>query len=316
MRPFKSRISIATISVRTHLKRGAMVIAISGLSFSPVSAQLVSETLDITYYEGIDMNAEKHRLDLIMPAEQPIIATMLWIHGGAWAFGDRKDDLEIARAFAREGVAVAVMSYRLSRGDWKGEDFPSTGIQHPEHIKDVARAFAWLHENANNYGLHNGKLLVSGFSAGGHLSALLAMDDRYLSSHNLSPSDVLAAIPVAGGYDLEAYYLAIEDGIGEDIATGHVLGVFGPREGLPDASPISYLETASVPMLVLTEGETAAYTRTLEHAVRDVGRADLIRFSYYNEETHASLLANLSRDESPAREEMLNYITSLVKTEN
>jgi hypothetical protein len=65
MRPFKSRISIATISVKTYLKRGTMVIAISGLSFSPVSAQLVSETLDITYYEGTDMNAEKHRLDLI-----------------------------------------------------------------------------------------------------------------------------------------------------------------------------------------------------------------------------------------------------------
>lgn len=287
----------------------AFALSLLGDAFiSSASADGLSETLDLAYYEGADFSDEKHRLDLIIPTDRPVTATMLWIHGGAWAFGDRKNDLDLARAFAREGIAVASMSYRLSRGDWRGEEFPSTGVQHPEHVNDVARAFAWLHANAENYGLDNSKLIVSGFSAGGHLSALLAMDEQYLEANDLSTSNIIAAIPVAGGYDLEGYYVAIEEGLGEEIAIGHVLGVFGPREKLPDASPLTYLSDATIPMLVLTEAETADYTRVFDEAVRDMGKTDLIRFSYYDEETHASLLASLSAEDSPARDEMIAYI--------
>ncbi len=293
------------------------IVAIAALFFSvsaslPVVAQGFSEHLDLIYYEGEGFSDEKHRLDLIIPEGQPVLATMLWIHGGAWAFGDRKNDLELARAFAREGVAVASMSYRLSPGDWRGEEFPSTGVQHPEHIKDVARAFAWLRANADKYELDKSRLFVGGFSAGGHLSALLAMDARYLAAHGLSLSDIRGALPVAGGYDLNGYYLAIEEGMGHEVAVGHVLGVFGPREGLADASPMTYLQAASIPMLVLTEGQTVDYTRVFDDAVTASGKQDLIRFSYYDEETHASLLASLSLAESPARNEMLQFISSVV----
>lgn len=303
----------ATRKVRLRQLMAAFGCAVMSLLIvSPALAQEVSETLDIVYHQGDDFSDEKHRLDLYVPTDQPVIATMLWIHGGAWAFGDRKADAALARAFAADGVAVASISYRLSRGDWRGEDFPSTGVQHPEHIKDVARAFAWLHENAGQFGLDQDRLFVSGFSAGGHLSALLAMDDRYLNAHGLSRSDIRAALPVAGGYDLDAYYIAIEAGMGEETAIGHVLGVFGPRDGLADASPITYLSDATIPMLVLTEGQTAEYTRTFETAVIESGKTDLIRFSYYDAETHASLLASLSLETSPARTEMLDYIVSML----
>ena len=300
---------------RLSLKRlvAPVAMVLFGLTvLSPAGADELTESLDLAYYDGADFSEEKHRLDLIVPSDRPVIATMLWIHGGAWAFGDRKNDLELARAFAREGVAVASMSYRLSRGDWRGEEFSASGVQHPEHIKDVARAFSWLHTHAQDYGLDDDKLIVSGFSAGGHLSALLAMDERYLEAHDLSVSDMVAAVPVAGGYDLEGYYVAIEEGLGEETAVGHVLGVFGPRETLPDASPLTYLEDASIPMLVLTESETADYTRVFDEAVSEMGMTDLISFSYYDEDTHASLLGSLSAEESPARDEMVAYISSKV----
>ena len=138
------------------------------------------------------------------------------------------------------------------------------------------------------------------------------MDEQYLAAHDLSTSDMIAAIPVAGGYDLEGYYVAIEEGLGEEIAVGHVLGVFGPRETLPDASPLTYLRDASIPMLVLTEAETADYTRVFDDAVGEMGKTDLIRFSYYDEDTHASLLASLSEEDSPARDEMVAYILEAV----
>ena len=310
------RMSFGTFS---RLKSVAAAIAISLLAIAqglPASADDIAEHLDEIYYDGEDFSDAKHRLDLFVPQDRPIAATMLWIHGGAWAFGDRKSDRELARAFAREGVAVASMSYRLSRGDWRGEEFPSTGVQHPEHIKDVARAFAWLHENAESFGLERGNLFVSGFSAGGHLSALLAMDERYLTAHGLSLSDIRGAVPVAGGYDLENYYVAIEEGLGEDVAMGHVLGVFGPRAGLAEASPITYLQDVSVPMLVLTEAETADYTRVFENAVTETGKTDLISFRYYDEETHASLLASLSAKDSASRDEILTFIRTMAEKQD
>lgn len=287
-----------------------ITIVMTGLIAFSGWAQELQEYPDLAYHDGADFSDEKHRLDLVMPASGEATATLLWIHGGAWAFGDRKNDLELARAFARDGIAVAVMSYRLSPGNWRDESFPADGVQHPEHIIDVARAFAWLHANAESYGLAQDRLFVSGFSAGGHLAALLALDPRYLAAHALAPSDMVAAIPVAGGYDLAAYYNAIEDGLGEEIAIAHVLGVFGPRERLPDASPLTYLDQASRPMLVLTEGETADYTRIFDTAVAAADLSELISFSYYDEETHASLLAMLSEDVSPARDEITDFINA------
>lgn len=304
---------MAKLKMKIEPVRVAVVLAtfLHGIStWSPIAAQEISENLDLAYYEGEGFSDQKHRLDLIVPVGQPIQATMLWIHGGAWAFGDRKDDLELSRAFAREGVAVAAMSYRLSRGDWRGEQFPATGVQHPEHIKDVARAFAWLYKNAGRLGLDVNRLFVGGFSAGGHLSALLAMDEKYLAAQGLTLANIRGALPVAGGYDLDDYYLAIEEGLGQDVAIGHVLGVFGPRDELAGASPMSYLHAASVPMLVLTEGQTIEYTRVFDNAVAENKKTDLIRFSYYEEETHASLLAALSQQDSPARDEMIEFILS------
>ena len=121
---------------------------------------------------------------------------------------------------------------------------------------------------------------------------------------------------MAGGYDLEAYYQAIEEGLGEDIAVGHVLGVFGPRETLPQASPLTYLDTATIPMLVMTEGETRDYTLVFDEAVAQKGKTDLIQFSYYDEETHASLVGSLSAEESPARDEMIAYMTAIIAEED
>ena len=64
----------------------------------------------------------------------------------------------------------------------------------------------------------------------------------------------------------------LRKGWGEEVAIGHVLGVFGPRETLADASPLTYLSNASIPMLVLTEAETADYTRVFDDAVSEMGK--------------------------------------------
>ena len=66
----------------------ALMVLLFGLSTGASAfAQDVSEHLDLAYYDGEGFSNEKHRLDLVIPQGRPVLATMLWIHGGAWAFG-------------------------------------------------------------------------------------------------------------------------------------------------------------------------------------------------------------------------------------
>lgn len=229
------------------MKHLTLALALGGvcLFYSPCArAQQEAEATaqvrvlaDLPYYEGADAVPERHALNLVLPASGAPRATVLWIHGGAWAAGDRSDEMGLAQALAEEGVAVAVMSYRLSPGRWMSENLPDTGVRHPAHIEDVARALAWLWSHAPEYHLDRDALFVSGFSAGGHLSALLASDERYLVAEGLTTDAIRGAIPVAGTYDVEHYFEVIEDGMGEQAAQDHVIGVFGPRSGHAAASP-------------------------------------------------------------------------------
>ena len=289
----------------------AFALKVAGASEpGEASGRAPVEKPDLAYYDGADADPARHRLNLVLPGTDAPTAVLIWAPGGAWAFGSREREMPIAKALARAGVAVAAVDHRMSPGRWADEDAPDTGAVHPEHMQDVARAFAWLHRHADRYNLDRERFFVGGFSAGAHLAALLAMDARYLAAHDLSPADVAGAVPVGGTYDLEHYYDAIRGAFGQENADGHVLGTFGDRDALSGASPSSYVAVATRPMLVIAEGETAIYADVFEEAVKEAGRTDLIRFITYADETHASLFANIGDQEaaSAARDAIIAFI--------
>ena len=116
-----------------------LIVSCSAQSQELSSTYSVNEIQDIVYHSGTDAT-NKHKLDLYLPVERTDAPLLLWIHGGAWAFGSRKDDRNFARNLASSGIAVASVSYRLSPALWVNPPKRS-GIEHPEHIRDIARAF-------------------------------------------------------------------------------------------------------------------------------------------------------------------------------
>src|SRR6185295_9736276 len=126
----------------------------------------IREAKDLAYADGGDA---KQKLDLYLPPDAKNAPIVMWIHGGGWKWGDRAQYRELGRRFAEAGIGFAAISYRLS-----------PKVKHPAHIEDCARAFAWLRAHAAEYGGDPDRLFVSGQSAGGHLSALLALDPSYL----------------------------------------------------------------------------------------------------------------------------------------
>ena len=155
---------------------------------------------------------------------------LFFVHGGAWQMGDKAKDfgiyITLARSFAQAGVGTVVTNYRLS-----------PGVKHPEHVKDVARAFAWTHKNIAKYGGRPDQIFISGHSAGGHLVALLTTNEQYLKANGLAVKDVRAVIPISGVYDVPARFMPT---------------VFGTdAEEHKMASPLRQVKPALPPFLIL-----------------------------------------------------------------
>ncbi len=142
---------------------------------------------DVAYSDAKD--TDRHKLDLYLPADARGFPVLFYVHGGAWRAGDKRGTGRLATAFARNGIGVATINYRLS-----------PKVKHPAHVQDVARAFAWTRKNIARYGGKPDELFVSGHSAGGHLVALLATDEGYLKAEGLKLADVKGAIPLSGPF--------------------------------------------------------------------------------------------------------------------
>jgi acetyl esterase/lipase len=152
----------------------------------------VEQVRDVVYCDGLDTDDHRHRLDLFLPKGLKDYPVVVLIHGGAWLIGDNRCCglyPAVAEFLASQGIAVALPNYRLS-----------PGVQHPEHIKDVARAVAWTHAHIADYGGCPDKLFVGGHSAGGHLAALLATHPNYLQAEGLAATDIKGVIAVSGVY--------------------------------------------------------------------------------------------------------------------
>ncbi|MCE7991910.1 MAG: alpha/beta hydrolase [Roseivirga sp.] len=275
------------------------VLGLYGQSFKTIN--------DLSYF-GTDEADEKHKLDLYLPEgiEQPPL--LIWIHGGAWAFGNRKNEKALATKFAGEGIAVAVISYRLSPGAWADPKLDK-GIQHPEHIIDVARAFGWLHKNAETYGFSQQDIFVSGYSAGGHLSALLATDLHYLKDQGLNKEVIKGLIPIAGAYDISAYHDTHYRYNGPEMAEKHVKAVFGhSEEDFLSASPTNFVNNLSVPMLLISENQSYDYTLLFEEAIKKAGKRN-VDYLHVRELDHSGLYQQLAGSEtSKYRDQIVNFI--------
>lgn len=284
---------------------GLLALIFLGMQSDAETPSGIETHLDLDYYTGPDADSEKHKLDLYLPDNKAEAPILLWIHGGAWVTGGRKQEAGLAKHLVAKGIGVAVMSYRLSDGRWMNPNFTGSA-KHPDHIQDCVRALAWLKQQAKEYGYDTDKLFVGGYSAGGHLSALMCMDEQYLKTEDLSFADVRGAVPMAGAYDMVAYYQSHVEGNGKEMADSHVLGVFGELEDVKKASPTEYIDAAVIPMLVFSETDTYDYTKLLEDRVGDKPH---IEFYHVRDKNHAALYLDMAKNgDSKHTQKLADYL--------
>jgi acetyl esterase len=93
------------------------------------------------------------------------VPTMLFLHGGGWVYGDLASHESACRHLAEQsGVQVLAVDYRCAPEN----PFPAAA-------EDAVAAYRWLVEHVDDLNADATRLAVGGDSAGGNLSAVVAI---------------------------------------------------------------------------------------------------------------------------------------------
>ena len=202
----------------------------------------------------------KEKCDFYMPEEIPAdtrLPAIVLIHGGGWKGGrkDGKRQVQLGMTLARYGYVCMSIDYLLC----KGKDSPSW----PQNLYDCKLAVKFLRKNADKLHIDPKHIGAIGGSAGGHLTAMLAVtgDDKRLepkdTDTNIS-SKIQAAVDLYGITDLTTWprrYIA--DVLGatkkENIALWKL------------ASPINHVTEDDPPMLIIhgTADRSVSYKQSI-----------------------------------------------------
>jgi acetyl esterase/lipase len=90
--------------------------------------------------------------------------TLIYYHGGGWIFGDRTGSTLLFLPFLEMGWNVINVEYRMA----------SVSLA-PAAVEDCRCALRWAVRNAKQYNIDTDRIVLTGHSAGGHLSLITGM---------------------------------------------------------------------------------------------------------------------------------------------
>lgn len=263
---------------------------------------------DLVYAERDGADPILTSLDLFAPKEGEGHPIVVMIHGGGWKGGDKRlgaSSATKAQFFVARGYVFASINYRLS-----------PEVKHPAHVEDVAAAIAWIHDHAKDYGGDPDLLFVMGHSAGAHLAALVAVDERRLAVHQKPLSIVKGVILLDGaGYDITRsgeWSARIGGGTLKEMYAD----AFGTEEaGWKDASPVFHLapDKGIPPSLVFftgrAEGPRARVIQDFADAWAAAGAASE---AIPTDQDHAAVNREFGTTNDPVTDRSIAFLDEIV----
>lgn len=221
----------------------------------------INTPVDYASFENVSYGTESRQvLDLYIPEDNDgTVGLVLMIHGGSWIAGDKSAYTGDAKNIAdNHGCAAATISY-----SYLSEDVTMYDI-----LDDISAATSKIKSIGEENGVTIDKMILTGMSAGGHLSMLYAY----------SKAETSAIKPVAVVNFCGPTNLADENFLNSDIGSEGICTLFTwatgseiTAENLADSaaallaiSPITYANSA-VPT-VIAHGEkdaTVPYSNAL-----------------------------------------------------
>lgn len=191
---------------------------------------------------------ERQTVDLFIPeGASGDLGMVLFIHGGAWISGDKsayKGGMEYGATSL--GIATASVNYR-----YLSEDVDLLDI-----VDDIDAALAAVKAKGAEVGVNINRVLLTGDSAGGHLSLLYAY-----SRKNTAPIAPVAVVSNSGPTDLYDDNFYHNNALGDEAAIADLMSkacgqrfAYGERESAKAAlyavSPVAYVSADCVPTVI------------------------------------------------------------------
>jgi acetyl esterase/lipase len=206
----------------------------------------------------------EQRLDAYLPPGDGPHPAVLLVHGGAWMHGDKRDVGELAGLLARAGFACFAPSYRLAPAHrW------------PAQLEDCLYAVQFVRANAARFAVDPARIGAMGFSAGGHLVAMLGVLDERRDEQAADP--VLARstrIRCVVNYFGPALLSRTRE---LDFDTQPPPELFGdaPDSAYAEASPVKFVSADDAAcLLVHGDADTTVpvgHSHLMEEALREAG---------------------------------------------
>ena len=235
----------------------------------PMRHASVERIRDVEYHRvgnlGLHLDVYRHR---DRPSGCP---TLLQVHGGGWMVGSKNEQgVPLMLHLAARGWVCVSVDYRLS---------PRATF--PEPLVDVKHAIRWIREHGAEYGANPDFLVVTGGSAGGHLSSLVALtanDPEYQPGFEAIDTSVRGCVAFYGVYDFTDRHGHYRNpGLGKLLARYVMKAKLAhARDAYEKASPMSRVHEGAPPFFVIhgdrdtlvPVAEARRFTETLRGALR------------------------------------------------
>ncbi|HTI14508.1 MAG TPA: alpha/beta hydrolase [Dictyobacter sp.] len=160
------------------LKQARATISQATVNLSQSSALSVSER----FIPGPEGAPDVRVLVYLPTSVQGPLPVLLWIHGGGYIMGSANaEDLRVKSMVSAIGYAAVSVDYRLA---------PET--PYPGPVEDCYAAVKWISTHADELGIDPNRIAVGGSSAGGGLTAALALLTRDRGDFSLAFQFLLA----------------------------------------------------------------------------------------------------------------------------
>ena len=183
--------------------------------------------------ERVDYGPDKDQYFLYYEPSQPVSdKVVVWVHGGGWNAGTPQDFDYVGQFMAKAGYRFVSIGYRLSPKN-----------KYPVQIEDVCACYNKAMEYLQGKGIDTSKAVISGPSAGAHLSSIMTYSRKVQEEYGADVSNVIGYVGFGGPYRfgktqgltirmLEA--MLFEKGYDRD-----------------RAEPLALMEESNIPMLLI-----------------------------------------------------------------
>ena len=160
------------------------------LSYYPMYYRMLFRAKKEFTPERVDFGTDKEQYFLYYEPRKAVSdKVVIWIHGGGWNAGNPKFFDFVGQYMAGAGYRFVSLGYRLSPKN-----------KYPAQIEDVCNGYNAALRYLKDNGIDTSRIIISGPSAGAHLSSILTYSKKVQDEYKVDMSNVIGYIGFGGPY--------------------------------------------------------------------------------------------------------------------